>query len=370
MERVFIAVIGTLALIVVIMLICVYWQRNSFLKWFAISTGIIVFFSWLAGLLYAKLGRVMLVPNIVVLTGLYVLQLRFFVGYIKKYMSEIVGGLHQVARGDLRYRASEKMLGKTNEFGGIIRGINEMVSIVRDPMQGIEHTCVQVEQSSEQFQRQSDVIAQGANNQAASTEEISSAMAQMGASIKQNMDNAREGSVASEQVEREMHGVQEAFDKTSESMHTIQEKVSVVSDIAHKTNILAINAAIEAARAGELGKGFAVVAGEVRRLADLSAKAAQEIQDLSTLSTEAVEQMGGTLRATLPGVQRIACVVKEISAASEEQNAGIAQVNTALAQLAEVTSANASSADELNSMATTLVSNATELRGAVGRFTL
>lgn len=192
----------------------------------------------------------------------------------------------------------------------------------------------------------------------------------MGASIKQNMDNAKEGTATSGQVEQEMQGVQEAFEKTSESMHTIQDRVAVVSDIARKTNILAINAAIEAARAGEYGRGFAVVADEVRRLADLSAKAALEIQNLSVNSIGAVEQMGSTLRATLPGVQRITSVVREIAAASDEQNSGIMQVNTALAQLAQVTSSNASSSEELNSAAATLVQHATDLRNAVGRFTL
>lgn len=370
MDSEFLVVAGMFGLVLIVVLLCVYWLRSSFLKWFAVSTGIIVFVSWLAGFLYARVGRVMLIPNTLVLSGVYIAILQIFVRYVRRYINEISGGLQQVAQGNLRYRSKDKLRSIKNEFGSVVRSIDDMVSIVKEPVQGIEATCEQVESSSEQFQRQSEVIAQGANNQAASAEEISSAMAQMGASIKQNMDNAKEGAVVSGQVEQEMHGVQEAFEKTSGSMHTIQERVAVVADIANKTNILAINAAIEAARAGELGRGFAVVAGEVRRLADMSAKAAQEIQDLSTNSTEAVEQMGNTLRTMLPGVQRIAGVVREISVASDEQNAGISQVNTALAQLAQVTSTNASSADELNAMAVKLVNNATDLRGAVSRFSL
>lgn len=222
MDSVFVVVAGMFGLVLIVVLACVYWLRNSFLKWFAVSTGIIVFVSWLAGFLYAQFGRVMLVPNTLVLTGVYIAILQIFVRYVRRYINEISGGLQQVAQGNLRYRSKDKLRPIKNE----------------------------------------------------------------------------------------------------------------------------------------------------RRLADMSAKAAQEIQDLSTHSPEAVEQMGGTLRAMLPGVQRIAGVVREISAASDEQNAGIAQVNTALAQLAQVTSTNASSPDELNAMAVKLVNDATDLRGAVSRFSL
>lgn len=177
MEELFVAVSVVFALVLLVVLVCAYWLRKSFLKHFAISVGVLIFVSWLAGAFYAKLGRVMTVPNTIVLVGLYISVLLFFVRYVRRYINAIIEGLQRIAQGDLRYSTKDWVRASRNEFGTVGRGIDEMVAIVREPVQGIEQTCVQVESSSEQFQRQSERIAHGANDQAASAEEISSAMA-------------------------------------------------------------------------------------------------------------------------------------------------------------------------------------------------
>ncbi len=125
-------------------------------------------------------------------------------------------------------------------------------------------------------------------------------------------------------------------------------EIIVIDDIAFQTNILALNAAVEAARAGEQGRGFAVVASEVRTLAQRSANAAKEIKDLIENSVSKVadgsalvHQAGATMGEIVASVQRVTDIMAEISAASQEQLAGIEQVNQTIrpAQMPPIQSA-------------------------------
>jgi methyl-accepting chemotaxis protein len=60
--------------------------------------------------------------------------------------------------------------------------------------------------------------------------------------------------------------------------------------------------------------------------------------------------------------------VQEITAASEEQSAGVSQVNTAMNQLNQVTQQNASSSEELAATAEEMSSQATQLQNLMAFF--
>src|SRR3546814_140291 len=162
------------------------------------------------------------------------------------------------------------------------------------------------------------------------------------------------------------------MDEISASAKRIVDIIGLIDGIAFQTNILALNAAVEAARAGEQGRGFAVVATEVRNLAQRSAAAAKEIKGLIGDSVEKVEagtklvaEAGTTMDEIVDGVKRVADIMAEITAASQEQSDGIEQVNQAISQMDQVTQQNAALVEEAAAAAESLQDQARNLEQAV-----
>ena len=165
--------------------------------------------------------------------------------------------------------------------------------------------------------------------------------------------------------------------KIEQSSKQIAGIIAVIDEIAFQTNLPALNAGVEAARAGEAGKGFAVVAQEVRELAQRSAGAAREIKDLIHSSRSDVEtgvqlvkDTGEALKSIEGQVNAINLNMDAIATSTNEQSAGLLQVNAAVNQMDEVTQQNAAMVEETNSASATLAAEATRLHGLVERFWL
>ena len=218
--------------------------------------------------------------------------------------------------------------------------------------------------------------------QASSLEETASSMEELTATVKQNADNARQANglaaTASEIAKKGGLVVAEVVDTMgaiNASSRKIVDIISVIDGIAFQTNILALNAAVEAARAGEQGRGFAVVAAEVRNLAQRSAAAAKEIKTLIGDSVEKadtgaklVHQAGVTMDGIVESVRRVTDIMGEISMASQEQTAGIEQINQAIAQMDEVTQQNAALVEQAAAAAESLQDQAATLAQVVSVF--
>ena len=155
-----------------------------------------------------------------------------------------------------------------------------------------------------------------------------------------------------------------------QAMKQIADKIGIIDDIAYQTNLLALNAAIEAARAGDHGKGFAVVAAEVRKLAERSQVAAQEIGGVASNSVQLAEQAGALLDQIVPNIQKTSDLVQEITAASQEQTTGAAQINIAMGQMNQITQQNASASEELAATAEEMNAQASQLQELIGYFRL
>jgi len=242
--------------------------------------------------------------------------------------------------------------------------LNQLVKSARQ-------TATNVAAGSRELTNSAQTLSTGATEQAASIEEISSSLNEVGAQTKLNSGNAGQAKVLSEGTRQQVQKGNQQMAVMVESMENIKETssevtkvIKVIDEIAFQTNLLALNAAVEAARAGKYGKGFAVVAEEVRALAGRSAEAAKDTTELIEKSIKGVEtgvqQAGETasvLREIVSSMDKMNNLVSEIADSSNEQNtgieeitAGLAQVNTVVQQNASIAEENASASEELKSL--------------------
>ncbi|GBO49842.1 methyl-accepting chemotaxis protein [Pectobacterium versatile] len=267
--------------------------------------------------------------------------------------------------------------------------VGQLLEAMRDMQSSLTKTVITVRDNAESVATASIQIAQGnadlssrTEEQASALEETSSTMTQLGMTVKNNADNARQAdqlaknaSTVAQQGGQVVDDVVATMKAIDESSRSIADIINVIDSIAFQTNILALNAAVEAARAGEQGRGFAVVAGEVRSLAQRSAEAAKEIKTLITTSVERVEQgsdlankAGETMQQVVVAIRQLTDTVAEISSASAEQSTGVDQVGIAVNQMDQTTQQNAALVEESAAAALSLQDQADLLVRAVSVF--
>ncbi|WP_353403411.1 methyl-accepting chemotaxis protein [Duganella hordei] len=293
------------------------------------------------------------------------------------YAAEIAA---RIAQGDLAVHIDLETADKASLLFAIKSMHDSLAKIVSEVRAGTEAIATE---SSQIASGTTDLSAR-TEAQASSLEETAASMEELTSTVKQNADNASKANQlavsASDIASKGGTVVMQMVDtmgSINESAKKIVDIIGVIDSIAFQTNILALNAAVEAARAGEQGRGFAVVAGEVRNLAQRSASAAREVKALIDTSVEKigigtrlVDQAGASMQEIVESVGRVTDIMGDITVAGQEQTAGIEQINTAVAQMDQVTQQNAALVEETASTAESMRNQATHLAQLVSVFKL
>ncbi|MBA5689834.1 methyl-accepting chemotaxis protein [Rugamonas apoptosis] len=271
-----------------------------------------------------------------------------------------------------------------DELAAVMQALRILQTNIKLLVGQIQEATVLVNQGASEIAAGNADLAGRTEAQASALEETASVMEQLTQTVRQNADHARDANklvvAACDSASQGKAAVGEVvgmMGRIQTSAEQITDIIGVIDGIAFQTNILALNAAVEAARAGEQGRGFAVVAAEVRTLAQRSAAAAQQIKGLIEVSVGQVGQgnqladaAGYAMSGIAQSIDRSACIMGEISDASEEQSRGIAQVNQAVVQLDAMTQQNSALVEQAAAGAENMRQQAVRLGHLVNVFRL
>ncbi len=301
----------------------------------------------------------------------------------------LIAALDELRAGDLvtcGARAKELPTALQEAFTNASDAINALA-------QQIQNSSIEVASAANSVNQIASELASGSSEQAASVVEITAAMEELARTAAQIADNAStqadltaqaeaSGNVGSDAVDDAVEGVEEVKKRISgiatraDTLGTRSKEIyrvlDLITDIAQETHILSLNAAIEAAAAGEHGRRFSVVAEEVRRLAQRSQESVDSVRNL-------LDEFSGSIRATVVATEEgskeasrvleraraaaaaidelrsasgdTARVAREISLATQQQNAASDQVVLTLKEVSQVVQRMADSLKQFSSTA-------------------
>ncbi|WP_397533485.1 methyl-accepting chemotaxis protein [Roseateles sp.] len=294
-------------------------------------------------------------------------------------LREAVVQAQALADGDLTRR--DAVAGR-DETGQVLAALQNVASNLNQIVGGVRSTADEINTAASEIASGNADLSSRTENTASALEQTAASVEELSATIRGTAENARAADALARQAAAvavqggtAVSEVVAAMNAINTQGRKIAEIIGTIDSIAFQTNILALNAAVEAARAGEQGRGFAVVASEVRTLAQRSGDAAKEIRSLIGASVEQVdagtgkvEVAGQTMARVVDSIQKVSQMVGDITRAAAEQADGIAQVNSAVAEMDKSTQQNAAMVEEATAATESLRTQASHLVGSLSRF--
>ncbi|TAX03324.1 methyl-accepting chemotaxis protein [Rhizobium leguminosarum] len=300
---------------------------------------------------------------------------------LQEATSGLATGLRRLAAGDLGFQLNDAF---APDFEALRHDLNGAVGQLGETLRAVAQATTQIDSGTREISQSAEDLSKRTEQQAASLEETAAALDQITANVSNSSKRADEARIVAAQANtsaaqsgKVVADAVDAMQKIEQSSNQVSNIIGVIDEIAFQTNLLALNAGVEAARAGDAGKGFAVVAQEVRELAQRSAQAAKEIKELIRNSSvevqsgvKLVSETGEALKTIEGFIVTVNHHMDAIATSAREQSVGLAEVNTAVNQMDQVTQQNAAMVEESNAASAALAGEASRLRELIGQFQL
>lgn len=295
------------------------------------------------------------------------------------YIDETAEVLSQVADGNLNISLKNDYAGEFQKIKTALLNISDSMNQV---MVGINESSQHVSVGASELASASQILAEGAEQQAASIEQLTATTA----TVAEQVDNSRREAEASakateqaaaviEENQEKMKQMMNAMDKIHETSQQVVGIIQTIEDIASQTNLLSLNASIEAARAGEAGRGFAVVADEIGKLALESSKAANTTKELIEISIHEINK-GNTIAAgamnslkeSVTAVDHVNGMIQETAESAAIQAESMNQLRAGIEEIAHGIQDNSAASQETSATSEELASQAELLNRMVQKF--
>ena len=297
------------------------------------------------------------------------------------YIDETAEVLSRIADGKLSVELKHEYVGEFQKIKTALLNISDSMNEV---MIGINESSERVSVGASELASASQILAEGAEEQAASVEQLMATTATVADQVETSRGEAETSARATakaaamiEQNQEKMKLMMAAMNEIHQTSQKVVGIIQTIEDIASQTNLLSLNASIEAARAGEAGKGFAVVADEIGKLALESSKAANTTRELIEISMEEINKGNTIATGAMDSLKESVSVVDQVNEMIQKtaENAAVQaenmeQLRAGIEEITHGIQDNSAASQETSATSEELASQAEILNKMVQKFEL